>query len=241
MTPRRLAPIALALMLASAAPPALAQAAADPAFAATTLNISADGETKVTPDMATIVLGVDLTAPTAGQAMSGEAERMGRVIAALEAAGIEARDLQTSNLSLSPQTVYEEGHPPRLTGYQASNQLTVTVRDLARLGPVADAVVAAGATTIGQISFALADPLAAENAARLAAVKALEDKASLYAQATGYHVARLVNLAEGAPEEPQPFQPRPMMAMRAAAAPTPVESGELTVRIEVSGLFELQR
>ena len=230
-----------ALLLASAAAPALAQTAGvDPAFAATTLSLSASGEAKVTPDMATITLGVDTTAPNAGQAMNANAERMARVIAALKAAGIEARDLQTSNLSLSPQTVYEEGHPPRVTGYQASNQLSVTVRDLGKLGPVADAVVAAGATNIGQISFGLANPLAAENNARLAAVKALEDKAALYAQASGYHITRLVNLSEGVAEQSGPRPQAPMMAMR-AAAPTPIETGELNVHIDVSGLFELGR
>jgi uncharacterized protein YggE len=232
-------PLAL-LLLASLAAPALAQPALDPAFAATTLSLSAAGETKVTPDMATITLGVDTTASTAGRAMSANAERMAQVVAALKGAGVEARDLQTSSLSLSPQSVYEEGHPPRVTGYQASNQLSVTVRDLARLGSVADAVVGAGATNIGQISFGLANPLVAENNARLAAVKALEDKAALYAQAAGYRITRLVNLSEGAPQETGP-RPMPMMAMRAQAAPTPVEAGELDVHVDVSGIFELGR
>jgi uncharacterized protein len=229
------------LWLATAAIPALAQTAgADPAFSATTLSLAAYGEVKTTPDMATISVGVDTTAPSAGQAMSANAERMARVIAALKAAGVDARDLQTSGLSLSPQTVAEEGHPPRVTGYQASNQLSATVRDLGRIGPAVDAVVAAGATNIGQISFGLSDPLAAQNAARLAAVKALQGRAALYAEATGYRVTRLINLSEGAPEEsgPRPF--RPMMAMR-AVAPTPVEAGDVTVHIDVTGVFELAR
>jgi len=235
------ATILAALLLASAAIPAFAQTvSADPAFNATTLSVAASGEVKTTPDMATITVGVDTTASSAGQAMSANAERMSRVIAALKAAGVEARDLQTSSLNLSPQTVAEEGKAPRVTGYQASSQLNVTVRDLTRIGPAADAVVAAGATNIGQISFGLSNSLAAENAARLAAVKALQDKAALYAQASGYHVTRLVNLTEGAPEEsgPRPF--RPMMAMR-AVAPTPIEAGDLTVHIDVSGVFELAR
>jgi uncharacterized protein YggE len=230
-----------ALLLASAALPALAQTAGpDPAFSATTLSLAASGEVKTAPDMATITVGVDTTAPSAAQAMSGNALRMARVIAALKAAGLAARDLQTSNLSLSPQTVNEEGRSPRITGYQASNQLTATVRDLSAIGPVADAVVAAGATNIGQISFGLSDPLGAQNAARVAAVKALQDKAALYAQASGYHVARLINLSEGAPEESAQLKFRPMAAMR-AVAPTPVETGDVTVHIDVGGIFELAR
>jgi uncharacterized protein YggE len=230
-----------ALILAPTASHSVAQVAgADPRFTATTFSLAASGEVDTTPDMATITVGVDATAPSAGQAMSANAERMARVIAALKAAGVAPRDLQTSGLSLSPQTVAEEGKAPRVTGYQTSNQLNVTVRDLSRLGPAADAVVAAGATNIGQISFGLSNPLSAENAARLAAVKALQDKAALYAQATGYRVTRLINLSEGPPEGsgPRPF--RPMMAMR-AVTPTPVEAGDVMVHIDVSGVFELAR
>ncbi|MEO8926024.1 MAG: SIMPL domain-containing protein [Caulobacteraceae bacterium] len=233
------------LWLAAAPLAALAQtpaAASDPAFAATTLNLSAYGEAKVTPDMATINLGVDTTAPTAARAMRANADQMARVVGALKEAGIEGRDLQTANLSLSPQYVYEENRPARLTGYQASNQLTVRVNDLARLGPVADAVIAAGATNVGSIAFGLANPVSAENTARIAAVKALQDKASLYAQAVGYHIQRLVNLTEGGDETPSPPRPMPMLQMRVAAnAPTPVEVGELNVRVDVIGVFELAR
>jgi uncharacterized protein YggE len=231
-----------ALMLSIVAVPAWAQAAgADPAFSATTLSLGASGEVKTTPDMATITIGVDTTAPTAGQAMGANAEHISRVIAALKAVGVAARDLQTSSLGLSPLTVNEDGRAPRVSGYQASNQLTATVRDLSRIGPVADAVVAAGATNIGQISFGLTDSLAAENAARLAAVKALQDKAALYAQATGYHVTRLITLSEGVADQSAPLQFRPMAMAKRAMASTPIEAGDVIVHIDVSGVFELTR
>jgi uncharacterized protein YggE len=232
-----------ALLLASAPPAAWAQTSAgagDPAFAATTLTLSAYGEARIAPDMATITLGVDTTGPTAAQAMRDNAGRMTRVVADLKSAGVESRDLQTSNLSLSPQYANEENRPARLTGYQASNQLAVRVMDLTRLGAVADAVVGAGANTISAIDFGLANPVSAENTARIAAVKALEDKASLYAQAVGYRINRLVNLSEGGGYAASP--PRPMGLMRmAASAPTPVEAGEMNVRVDITGIFELGR
>ncbi len=237
---------ALVVLLVASAPLAAAAqvsaAASDPAFAATTLSLSAYGEARMAPDMATISLGVETTAPTAAGAMRANAEQMARVVAALKGAGIEGRDLQTANLSLSPQYAYEQNRPARLTGYQASNQLTVRVTDLARLGTVADAVVAAGANTISAIAFGLTNPVSAENTARIAAVKALEDKAALYAQAVGYRINRLVNLSEGGGYAPSPPRPMPMMAMRAeAASPTPVEAGEVNVRIDITGVFELAR
>jgi len=240
----RAAGFSLALMTAAAAP-AMAQpqaAAADAMFAATTLNLSAYGETRIAPDMASIQLGVTTEAPTAVEAMRANAARMSAVVAALKKAGLESRDLQTSNLSLNPQYVYEQNQPPKLTGYQASNQLTVVVHDLARLGQVVDVVVSVGANTVGQISFGLENPRAAEDAARLAAVKALQDKAALYAGATGHRVGRLVTLSEGGGYVPSPRPPMPMMAMaREVAQSTPVETGELKVRIDVTGLYELVR
>ncbi|HWA61976.1 MAG TPA: SIMPL domain-containing protein [Caulobacteraceae bacterium] len=234
---------ALGAVLVTATAAAAPALAADPgasaaAFATTTLDLSAYGEARVAPDMATIVLGVETQAPTAVEAMRANADKAQRIVEALKRAGIDARDLQTSNLSLSPQYVYEQNQPPRLNGYQASNQLTVTVHDLARLGAVVDAVVGAGATNVGQISFGLANPTAAENTARIAAVKALQDKASLYANAVGYRIVRLVSLGEGSASIPQPRPPVPMMAMRAEAA-TPVEAGELKVRVDIAGTFEL--
>ena len=237
--------LALALSAGAAATSALAQAQPAPAdsmFRATTLNLAAHGQVEVAPDMATINLGVMTQAGTAAAAMQANAARMTAVTAALQKGGIAARDIQTSGLNLSPQYRYDQNKPPILTGYQASNTVTVKVRDLARLGQAVDATVNAGANQVHGISFGLSDPTAAENAAREAAVKALAAKAQLYAGATGHRVARLVQLSEGGGYAAPP--PMPMLEMRMAAAPkadTPVSAGEMTVRIDVTGLYELTR
>jgi uncharacterized protein YggE len=236
---------ALALILtASAAPMAMAQApspAADAMFRATTLNLAADGEVKAAPDMASISLGVMTQEKTAQGAMQANAQRMTEVMAALRKAGIAAKDIQTSGLNLNPQYVYEQNVPPRLTGYQASNQVTVIVHDLTKLGAAVDATVNAGANQVNGISFGLNDPTAAENAAREDAVKALQAKADLYAKATGYRIGRLVSLSEGGGYTPRPPMPMVAYASKREAMDTPVSAGELNVRIEVSGLYELVR
>ena len=103
--------------------------------------------------------------------MQANAAQMTGVIAALRRGGIAARTSRPRGSTSMPQYVYEEGQPPRLTGYQASNQVTVTVRDLARLGAAVDAAVTAGANQVGGISFGLPIPQAAENAAREEAVQ----------------------------------------------------------------------
>lgn len=238
-----------ALMLAGSAAAASAQTttppmvAADSMFRATTLNLSAYGESTVAPDKATIMLGVQTDAPTAEAAIRENANKMSRVIAALKRGGLTDREIQTSNLSLNPQYVYQENLPPRLTGYQASNQVVITVRELNRLGQVVDATVNAGATNVGGITFGVEDATEAENRARLEAVEALRAKADLYAKAMGYRVARLVTLNEGSSYMPVP-PPMPVM-MRAEAAgkydSTPVSPGEMKTRIDISATYELTR
>ena len=230
-----------AALTAAPLAPAMAQLDKTQArFSATTLRLSAYGEVSVPPDMATLTLGVETTAATAVEASRANAGRMSQVVAAVKALGVPDRDIQTAQLSLSPQYAYEAGQPARLTGYQASNQVSVVTHDLTKLGRVADFAAGAGATNLGQISLGLANPVAAENSARVAAVKALEDKASLYAQATGYRITRLINLTEG--EGFTPISPRPMMAMaKAVEAPTPIEAGQVKVRVDITGEFELAK
>lgn len=232
-----------ALIVAGSAGATLAQtapvSAADTVFRATILSLSASGEVSRRPDMATISTGVQTEAPTAAEALRLNATRMTQVIAALKKGGIADRDIQTSGLNLSPQYVYQENLPPKLTGYQATNQVTIVVRDLTKLGLAVDAVVDAGANSVGGIGFGLQDSDAAEDAARLDAVKALQAKADLYAKAMGYRVARLVTLSEGGGYSPPSPVPMLAMARMDKAESTPVEAGELKVRIDINATFEL--
>jgi len=207
------------------------------------LNLSAYGETRVAPDMAMINLGVVTEAATASEAMRQNRDRMIQVIAALKKQGIAEKDVQTSGLNLSPQYTYRENLPPELRGYQASNQVTVRVFDLARIGQAVDAVVSAGSNQVNGISFGLKDPQAAENAARLAAVKNLQAKAQLYASATGMRIKSLRTLSEGggyAVPPPVAYKVEAAMA-DAGGASTPVAAGELTLRVDVSAVYELEK
>lgn len=224
--------------------PALAQPAggSEAAFRATTLTLTASGVQRSRPDQASINLGVVTEARTAAEALAQNGTRMNAVIAALRGAGIDERRIQTSGLNLSAQYDYRENQPPMLRGYQASNQVTVTVNDLARLGPAVDAVVASGANQINGISFGLQNSDAAADTARGEAVRSVQSRAELYARAAGLRVVRLVNLTESGGYTPQ--QPMPMArfaAARAEVADTPVAAGEVEVRVEVTATYELGR
>jgi uncharacterized protein YggE len=225
--------------IAAIAAPAWAQDERTP-FQATTLHLSATGEAHVAPDIATITLGVQTDAPSAAEALRQNRVQMTATLAALKAQGVREKDIQTSGLSLNPQYVFHDGEPRRLTGYQAMNNVTITVRDLSRLGAAVDAVVAAGANEVNGVAFSLADPQAGEDQARRAAVKALQAKAALYAEASGYRLDRLVSLSDTAPSSVRTGEIM-VTSMRYKAAPTPVSPGELDVTATVSAVYELRK
>jgi uncharacterized protein YggE len=163
---------------------------------------------------------------------------MNAVMSALRGAGIPDKDIRTANLSLGAQYDYPPNAPAHLNGYQATNDVSITVNALDKLGPAIDAVTGAGANQINSIAFGLKSSKAAEDAARLDAVKALRAKAELYAAAAGYHVVRLVNLSEGSLEGP-PI--RPMAMARSVAQAVPVSPGQLTVQVTVNAVYELAK
>lgn len=242
---RTLSRLALALVLGAAAmSTAHAQAPAGaaprvPAVDGTLLSVSAQAEARRTPDIATVSTGVVTEAPDANAAMRANAERMQQVVDAIRKAGIEARDVQTGGITLNPQYRYVENAPPSITGYQASNTVNVTVRDLARLGKILDALVATGANQINGPSFDIADREPALDEARRNALKQARARADMYAQSLGMRVRRIVSISEGARIDMPPPMPMAAMRMEKALADTPVAPGENVLTAHLDVVFEL--
>lgn len=207
----------------------------------TTLDINAEGRTTRVPDLAVIRSGVVSQAATAAAALADNSARMARVLAALRRAGIDARDVQTSNVGLSPQYRYAENKPPVITGYQATNSVQVRFRDVAKAGPILDALVAEGANQIDGPNLMLDKPQEALDEARADAVKRARDRAELYARAAGMRVARIVSITEQGENAGAP-PPMPMMYARAEgkSADTAIVAGERDVTVNVQVRFLLK-
>ena len=124
-----------------------------------TISVAAEGRVEAVPDMAVISLGVVNEAATAGTAMAATSAAAARVLDRLVGFGIEPRDIQTSQLTLNPvwSNAANEGRS-KITGFSATNALTVRVRDLDRLGEIMDAVIEDGANDFNGLSFAVAEP-----------------------------------------------------------------------------------
>ncbi len=203
------------------------------------ITVMGSSQADAVPDRATITAGVETQAPTAAGALAANSETMAAVFAALEAAAVEKRDMQTSQLNLSP--VYEpfrEGAeaPPQVVAYQASNMVTVRVRDLANLGKLIDALAGAGANRLYGIGFDVSEPGPSLDAARRKAVADARAKAELYAEAAGVTLGPVVTIREnvglGAPE--------PLRARAAMAEAVPVAAGSVTLTADVEVVFAIE-
>ncbi|HEX2083641.1 MAG TPA: SIMPL domain-containing protein [Xanthomonadaceae bacterium] len=206
---------------------------------ATLLSVSAQAEAKRVPDVATLSTGVVTRAADANAAMRANAEQMDKVMAAIRAAGIAERDTQTTGVNLNPDYRYEENKAPIITGYQASNTVSIKVRDLAKLGKVLDALVASGANQVNGPSFEIDEPEAVYDEARQAALKKAQVRAEMYAKSLGLQVRRIVSISEGGGFHPP--VPMPMMAMARgkAEADTAISPGETALSANLDVVFEL--
>jgi uncharacterized protein YggE len=236
-------PFLLALALGASAIPAAASAQVTATFsqpiAGTKLDISATGEVTRVPDLATISAGVVTRSATASGAIQQNANRMERVRAALKSAGIADRDIQTSSISLNPEYRYENNLPPKLTGYTASNQVSIRFHDIRSSGQILDALVGQGANQISGPNLSIEHPESALDEARTKAATAGRARAELYARALGMRVVRLLSVSEsgGFPAPP----PMPMvMRAQAAEASTKIDPGEQQLQVTLAMTFELQ-
>ena len=243
---RTATPLLLALSLALGASMTAHADPSSPSIAAaaegTLLNISANAEATRVPDVATLSAGVVTQAADGNSAMHQNAQQMDKVLAAIKAAGIAERDVQTSGVSLNPQYRYADNEAPKITGYQASNTVSLKVRDIAKLGKVLDALAAQGANQINGPQFEIDQPEPVYDEARLAALKKAQTRAQTYAKSLGLQVRRIVSISENAGGG---FRPMPMMRAQAAGMAmdkaTPVAPGESTVSVNLDVVFELGR
>ncbi len=199
------------------------------------ITVTGQAETKAIPDIATMSIGVETEAKTPGLALADNAERMTAVMARLKRAGIADKDLRTSQLGIWP--VFAERPEPRTTvGFRASNQLTVTIRDIDRLGVILDETVAEGANSVNGPTFEVADPEPLLIAARDAAVKDAIAKAERYAAAANVELGKVISINEAGGGGPVFGR---QMRAEAMAVSTPIAPGETTISASVTMIFAI--
>ncbi len=210
----------------------------------TTLNVVGDVEQRHAPDMAIVSLGVQTASPTAAEASNTNNELMAAVIAAIKATGIEDQHIQSMSISLIP--VYAQPSrddpdaPPTITGYRATNTVSVRVLALDQVGVVLSAGLDAGANRLGGINFALQDTTQPYLDALAVAMREARQKADAIATAAGMVVSGITEITEESVGIPRGgLGERGAVYAAAPGAPVPVQSGEIVVQARVHVQFRL--
>jgi uncharacterized protein YggE len=215
----------LAAAVAGVAQPHLGRAADTPP-AGRSITVNGTGSVTTVPDRATFSFGADARAATAKAAISQANDAADAVVAALKKAGVAAADLQTSQISLDPQTT-DDG--TRVTGYVASSSVTATT-SVANAGSLVDAAVGAGATSVSGPSLSRADTDALYADALTQAVADARTKAQALAAASGLTLGTVRSVIEGGSAMPMP------LGISTGAAK--IEPGTQTIEASVTVTFD---
>ncbi len=206
----------------------------------TDIGVSGTGRVFVQPDTAIASIGVDITAPTLAEATQQANEKMTAVINAIKTQGVDAKDIQTSSYNVYPITNQpKEGETPKITGYHVTNIVTVKIRNIANVGKVLDAAIAAGANSVNSVYFTVDDPTKAESEARTLAVKDAMAKAETLASAAGVKVGKIMTITELSGGVQPLYKTAEYAAAPAADGAGPVETGQNEISVTVEMHFEI--
>lgn len=241
-----LRPIALAIIFCTGS---LAMTAlADDKPEMRTLTVTGTGRVSAPPTKAEISVGVITQAATAREALAANTESMTTLQKVLKDSGVAAKDIQTTNLNIQPQysqpAPFQPGQPqkefvPRIVGYQVQNTVTITARELPKLGTLLDAVVTAGANQMNGITFQIDKPEALMDVARKQAMADARKKAEILAGEAGVVVGLPISIRdEVSSPAPPPMYGRGVMAM--AKAPVPIAEGEQELSVDVHVVYEIK-
>ncbi len=205
--------------------------------------VTGEGSVSVAPDYAQFRCGASTRSKRANEAVEANSRLMAAIMAALKAAGVAEKDIQTVRFSIQPIYTRPASGPsaaqepePQLAGYSVSNQVNVVVRDIGKVGDVLDRVVGAGATDVGDVSFLVSDASRALDQAREAAIADARRKAEVYAKASDVQLGRVQGI-----NEETGSAPRVLTMARANAASVPIATGEDALRVRVTVGFAIAR
>jgi uncharacterized protein len=204
------------------------------------IQITGHGEVHSRPDLAIVTIGVMTQAGTARDALDSNTAAMERVFAGLRTEGIDDKDMQTTNFTISPRYDYGQNNnqTPKLIGYDVVNSIVVTVRKIDAVGRVLDVAVSDGSNQINGVMFSIADPEPLRDKARQAAVADAERKVKLYADAAKLKLGEIMTLSESSFQPPVPVMTKSLRAD--GAGNVPIAEGEQMLAVDVNITWELK-
>jgi uncharacterized protein len=214
-----------------------------PADVRDTLSVSGTAKISIKPDIARLTVGVLSTGSSVSAIQQQNSEKMNAITAAVKAFGVKDDDLQTSNYSISPQYDWTSGRQV-LRGYQVSQDLSIKIRDLEKIGDIVEKAGELGSNQIGGISFEVDDMTTVQKQARDKAIADAKEKAGVLAKTLDVQLGKVISFSEDSGSVPVPMlynSYEKVSAGAAAAAPSPdIQSGSLDISKNVSITFEIK-
>jgi uncharacterized protein len=210
------------------------------------ITVSGHGEVDVKPDQAIVRLGAIAQEKDAADAQADVNKIVQKAINRITGLGIKDEKIRTDQLSLRPVYGPDENRPTipqpqqKIVAYEASNILKITLENLSLIGPVIDAGVSAGANDVQGVDFGLIDDTAATQQALAKATKQADAKAHAIADALNAHLGSVVKVDEGGVRQITPMGFNRGFAMAAAAAPTPIQAGQIKISAQVTVTYRIQ-
>ncbi len=212
-------------------------------------SVTGEGKVKITPDSATVSVGVEAEGLTAQEAQSKMNENINKVVSSLKVLGIKEEEIQTENYNvyeapeeMRPQSLSLEGPTKSkiATTYRANTNITVKVKDISLANRVLDVATQNGATQVGGVQFETADQSTAENEARKKAVEDAKKKAEMAASTAGFKLGKIINYSENLGGYPMPYGVSKMESVARDMTATQVQPGENEVVVNVTLFYEVR-
>ncbi len=204
-----------------------------------TFNVTGEGKVSVKPDLALVSVGVQTQGASVKATQDQLNSSINAVSATIKALGIDQKDIQTENYNIYPSRDFQSANQ-KITGYSASTNLSIKVRDLDKVNDVIDAATKAGANQVGGIGFDVDDKSKAEDEARSKAVAEAKKKAQQAAKIAGFSLGRIINYSEDFGGGPRVFNTASLQVAGAAPKSTQVEVGSNEVVVNVTLSYEIR-
>jgi uncharacterized protein YggE len=204
-----------------------------------TFSVSGEGKEVVVPNIAEIRIGVISEGLDLTTLQKENSEKMNKIINFLKEKGIDEKDIQTENYSVSPK--YDYSKPPyRIVGYSISQNLKVKVRDLSKIGEILSQAVNYGANNVSGPNFTVDDKEVYLEKAREKAIKNAKEKAEKIAKTAGFKLGKIVSIYESSPYEPYPFMLKEMGVGSPEISQPQIEPGSQEIKVQVNITFEIK-
>lgn len=205
----------------------------------TTFDVTGEGKIITKPDVATLTAGITAQAQSVKAVQDQINSVINKVSEGLKQAGIDSKDIRTSNYSINPSYDFVGGSQ-RITGYTASTNILIKVRNLDKVNSVIDQATANGANQISGLNFEVDDKTKAEDEARQKAVDEAKKKAVQAARIAGFRLGRIINYSENFQGNIRPVTMMLDVAKAGGGTPTQVEPGSSEVAVFVTLSYEIQ-